>query len=511
MNSLAEGTLSDASYAKELEELLLPTFTALPKNRLGNLEPAAVRYALHRAFMQQHGWSVRGLEPGGLRWNTTSPLKLLRGRVPASSLEIFETRLRERGFSLRDTVLLAATLEHLIHKEATELVRAAYQAHSLQPSASLAAKDVKNIMETYMSAYIVGVALPEMTAEWASRMRWEMPSAFPAWARTLEFVQGLQAEVVPSAGEGRWSFGDVERLVTLVGDRFGNAILDRQCNSIQQQLMQLEDKGTSCVGLNDFYGSNLVDGNWQFGEDESYLRQAGILEESDPMHPRVIVSNYMNSLSNCISGSGFYSVCCKNQCEDLLGHLEAQLQAPEGTPSQIASLVAGMGSASVVEGRTLPASLLLHLEEIASRHGGSRVPLHGRLFAQWMHHAYPLECPYPHVAGTTKQLRIEDWEASTGKSIIMNSVGMQEHAVTPDHPEGNGVGTCVPWSVEEELVAPLGAPGADVRAAWMVACSGVALSAFAMTILSIVLKHRRAPVSKTLARPSKSDMWELAI
>merc|ERR1712203_151284 len=32
----------------------------------------------------------------------------------------------------------------------------------------------------------------------------------------------------------------------------------------------------------------------------------------------------------------------------------------------------------------------------ATRHGG-HVPIHGRLFAQWMHFAFPLECPYPQV------------------------------------------------------------------------------------------------------------------
>ena len=40
--------------------------------------------------------------------------------------------------------------------------------------------------------------------------------------------------------------------------------------------------------------------------------------------------------------------------------------------------------------------LAARLEEFARYHSG-RAPLHGCLFAQWMHHAYPRECPGPHV------------------------------------------------------------------------------------------------------------------
>merc|ERR1712083_252700 len=59
-----------------------------------------------------------------------------------------------------------------------------------------------------------------------------------------------------------------------------------------------------------------------------------------------------------------------------------------------------MPSSTVPGNRSLPAWLLGRLEEVATHHGGL-VPLHGRLFAQWMHHAYPRECRYPHVSGTT--------------------------------------------------------------------------------------------------------------
>merc|ERR1712187_1078287 len=39
------------------------------------------------------------------------------------------------------------------------------------------------------------------------------------------------------------------------------------------------------------------------------------------------------------------------------------------------------------------------LRRMAETQGG-KVPLHGRLFAQWLHYAFPRECAFPHRAGT---------------------------------------------------------------------------------------------------------------
>jgi hypothetical protein len=54
------------------------------------------------------------------------------------------------------------------------------------------------------------------------------------------------------------------------------------------------------------------------------------------------------------------------------------------------------------------------LQEVADRNHG-QVPLHGRLFAQWMHHAFPRECPYPNEAGTATPLTPDEWMQKTGQ------------------------------------------------------------------------------------------------
>merc|ERR1719321_1423895 len=43
-------------------------------------------------------------------------------------------------------------------------------------------------------------------------------------------------------------------------------------------------------------------------------------------------------------------------------------------------------------------ALRSRLDEVAAINKG-KVPLHGRLFAQWLHFAFPRDCPFPHEAG----------------------------------------------------------------------------------------------------------------
>merc|ERR1719446_1887299 len=125
-------------------------------------------------------------------------------------------------------------------------------------------------------------------------------------------------------------------------------------------------------------------------------------------------ANYISSPSNCIASSSFYSVCCMDECEGLLGTLEKQIAAPEANSERIAALVAALPSSSVAAPRILPKPLLDRLEEIANGPDGT-VQIHGRLFAQWMHHAFPCECPYPHVSGTTNPQTPDEWMESTGE------------------------------------------------------------------------------------------------
>ena len=159
--------------------------------------------------------------------------------------------------------------------------------------------------------------------------------------------------------------------------------------------------------LGRFY-SQPENAEYHFTETREYLRQIGALQESGSGDLHVRIANYMTGPSNCIASSSYYSVCCLNECESLMNELEAKVLAPTTTPQRLLSLVVNMSSASVDAPRTIPAALEQKLRLIAKKNSG-QIPLHGRLFAQWMHYAFPHECPYPQIAEDASVLTPRHW------------------------------------------------------------------------------------------------------
>jgi len=288
----------------------------------------------------------------------------------------------------------------------------------------------------------------------------------------LPQVQRLARETMRTlVGSGNMSFSAIKLIAEELGERFGAAEDSAECRPRKEDLVGFEHRGSGRVPLSEFYRAALHEGKWHFGESTGYLRQLGALDESDPNNLQVIIPNYINSKSNCVDSSKYYSVCCLNECDALLGRLEREIGSPGARPSDIAPLVAAMASATVPGNRTLPATLLRRLEEVAEGNDGL-VPLHGRLFAQWMHHAYPRECPFPHLAGTTSPLRVEDWAAEPGNQVVASHAEMREHAEAPRPQQGQQAdgeaddeGECAPWMEEEEILAPHAPTAAERQAA----------------------------------------------
>ena len=162
----------------------------------------------------------------------------------------------------------------------------------------------------------------------------------------------------------------------------------------------------------------------------------------------MLIPNYVNSHSNCVASSSVYSVCCINECEGLLSHLEREVAAPQVEPDRLLAIVSDLPSASVKAPRTLSPELKDRLHEVAKKHNG-KVPLHGRLFAQWLHHAYPRECPFPHIAGKTNPMTADEWMQNRHESVSASKQDMLKVVQTAPVAE---IKRELPWTVEEELV-----------------------------------------------------------
>merc|ERR1719155_344898 len=100
-------------------------------------------------------------------------------------------------------------------------------------------------------------------------------------------------------------------------------------------LMEMDMHGTGRVKLSEFY-SYSKDGAWQFLEPSEQLRQSGVLDESSAwLGPQVIIPNYINAMSNCITSQPYYQICCLNECDLVFKQLESRIAGPTANASEI--------------------------------------------------------------------------------------------------------------------------------------------------------------------------------
>mmetsp|Transcript_119773 Transcript_119773/g.194858 ORF Transcript_119773/g.194858 Transcript_119773/m.194858 type:complete len:566 (-) Transcript_119773:210-1907(-) len=468
-----EGSLGTGTAAKKLNALeaqLRPMYNALPKNADGGLSHSVVRYALHRLFVQRHGWMVKGLDPDGGSFNASSPADILKDQVPTYIQGLFEKRLHGKGMGLHELAVFGATIEHLIHNEAVGRVGDALNVHQILATSTMSEQEADEVLDTYMMAYILGENLKNMTKESSKDAVAEMPELYHDWKDTQVFMREKRAEVTAATQAHEINFATLAKVAEAAGEHFGT-FQDKDCRELKDKLVAMEDRGSGRVRLADFY-KPAMKGAWQFQESVQYLRELGALDESDANDKRVIIPNYLQSPTNCIASSSFYSVCCMDECESLMGHLEKEIAGPEAPADHLASLVSKLPSSSVTAPRTLSPSLLKRLDDIAASHDGT-VPIHGRLFTQWMHHAFPRECQYPHVSGTTNPQTSEEWEAE-GKTSTATRWEMSQYiskaaqaeafkaeAAKTEAPASEVEDVQVPWLHEEELLQERTAPAAS--------------------------------------------------
>lgn len=410
------GQQSTQGKLRQLEDALHPNYVSLAGGQRG-LKNAAARYSLHRYFQQRHGWSVPGLDPEGGAWTSSSPAAILEGRAPAHLQRVFEDRLKE-GMDLHELAVLAATFEHLVRVETSARLEKAFRAMEIPLWALLTDPYFTDVLEMYMLINYFG----DQIGENASMLRTVAGRAnelISGWSDTQLFLHDSSMSLAyVERGQRnpfvRWQYGfdDVLHVVEEVNSVYG-MFQDKECQHLKSILLPHEDRGTGRVPLGRFHGLARA-GLVQFKERKEYLRDLGVLDESDPGKPMVRIANWLLSPSNCLGSSAFYSYCCVNECNSIMAHLEHNVGAPRAGPEQLADVVARHSSSTVAAPRNISAVMLGRLHEIAASQGGT-VALHGHLFAEWLHSAFPRECPYPHKAGARRALPPREWAAAWGQ------------------------------------------------------------------------------------------------
>jgi hypothetical protein len=488
-NAMAEalgcGGKVDEEQLSEIERVLLPMWKASPKNTNGRIERRQLRYLAYRYFMQRFSVMIRGFEPSrSLNASEWGAADILSQQVPEFVESTMESqRVAMHGFDLQDAVHLVATLEQLIWDSETTLLEQVFSRQMRPVHEQITRTGLSKILQEYMMKWILGDQItPAVTPGLLNNPK-VLEGAFPKWPTIIAFLEGqvkaldFKRQRMPtrrgaSGLSQRYSFHDAHEIVGGITQNFAS-FWESECTEMKDQLIAMDTHGTGRVPLSKFYGTGL-DADWRFAESESYLRDLGALDETSMWQGKqVIIPNYIQAASNCIVSASHYLVCCVNTCEGLLGELEAGVGEPVGTTQEILQLVSNMTSQTALdddEPPRLQGSLAAQLEQISAAHGG-KVPLHGRLFAQWLHYAFPRECPFPHRAGAASART----PAQFGQGYLATRDEMTSHARAENASEAPSLldkeelPWMSQWSEEEELIADyrlhLRAPWEGSRAA----------------------------------------------
>lgn len=440
---------ANTAALEEIERSLAPMYVALPKKSNGWLDHATTAYALRRYFLGKYGWQVTGLTPQGssLNFKSASATKVMEGRVPGYLQELLEDELGGRGLNLEKLSTLVFMLEQALHEESIGWLSDAYRLVGAPLTGRATEEQVTAALETFMLLYQNDKDIHKATPQWLEKFKKKLQDswALELWKQTKTWLRDTERSVAYSRRclenpfvNGALSFPAAERLLAEVHRRY-SWVQHSDCREMKDTLLSMEySRASGRITFEKFNATSTGDKDvgvkWDFGETLEDLQKIGALDESDPSSPKLVVANYIYNPGNCLASSELHKVCCIDECEVLLSEVEKAVGAPTGAPAEIVRAVAELETATVEAPRNLSAALLTRLGEVAQRHG-ARVPLHGRLFAQWMHHAFPNECAQPISSSNTATRTVEEYmRESTGGAELL------------------------PWSDEEELVGDEVAP-----------------------------------------------------
>eukprot|EP00429_Kryptoperidinium_foliaceum_P062999 CAMPEP_0176066374 /NCGR_PEP_ID=MMETSP0120_2-20121206/33122_1 /TAXON_ID=160619 /ORGANISM="Kryptoperidinium foliaceum, Strain CCMP 1326" /LENGTH=533 /DNA_ID=CAMNT_0017399977 /DNA_START=77 /DNA_END=1678 /DNA_ORIENTATION=- len=486
---------ASAAGLPRIEAGLAPILPSLPRSESGRLEGPAVRYALYHFFVREFGWRINGLDPMGAPWNSSSPAEVAAlKRMPPAVLQLLASRLDNDGLDERDLAVLAWTLRYLIQDETDTRLRLAYDMLELSVDTPLPTDHAEMALDLHMASHVAAADLAKTPAKTMMKVYANMEKLYPAWNDTLDFIHQAYVSEVGAPAVSTVTFDQNLRVISNITERYG-LWQDSECKAMKAMLLPWEDQGSGRVHLTDFYRASLA-GKWQFSEKVDYLRQLGALDESVPGSPRVIIVNYLLSYSNCVGSTPYNDLCCLSECEALMAHVERQVAASSAEPEALMDIVVALASSTVPAGRELGAVLQQRLRSVAAQHGGV-VPIYGRLFAQWMHHAYPRECPYPHVVGATQQITPAHYLRQGDGLRVASAEEMKvvvERPERKDHPQET-----LPWDSQEELLAPP-SPRAPIGFAVLhLGTSAVAMGLLMASLLGVTVRRRRSAAKPAVA------------
>eukprot|EP00439_Symbiodinium_sp_Y106_P076834 s723_g15.t3 len=305
---------------------LEPIFRTLAKTPNGGLSHQAAKYALFRFFLHERSWLVKGLEPEGI-WQTQPEQlrKVWESWVPSYLQQRFEEAKQSEGASLDDLVEMIAVIEDLVQQESRKQMAKVFESLDLPLNGPLSRADADMAIDMYLlvvlTAQNLTLAEPAKNRKRVGRLHRTVEHG-----EALRWLRHLEDRILVEQGNV-YDFSSISKVAEAFGLEFPS-FNDKECSELKARLVSMEggSRKPGRIPLTDFYGS-IAYRHWNFSESPDYLRDLGVLDESDPHRPHVILANYITSYNNCMRTDGLYAICCRSICGDMMSAIEEQAHA----------------------------------------------------------------------------------------------------------------------------------------------------------------------------------------
>lgn len=448
----AQISVKSGSRIKRFEDALRPIYSAMPKDDSGLLGNGTVRYALHRYFTAQKGWAMKGLQPAGGSWiksmSVTPDVKeVSKYMVPTYLQELLLQHVGSAGIDLHSLAILVATLEHLVHGEMLDILYSIYSTIGLSTAGVRSKEEVDEILDLFMMVYAFGFNLEASTHKDMMKARRHLEDKHSGWAPLRAFAANVEKTIQQEA----FDFNGVLRITEEISNHYAQW-QSRDCTRAKELLTAMPGASPGRVLAQEVKSSRSPGYRSLFTESSQDLQKLGVLDSE-----HLVVPNYINSQSMCLSTASFYTACCPNECDNLLSSLERSVGAPVAEAAHMDKLLTSLAPGSP--------SRLDSLNAIASKNNG-QISLHARSFAQELHAWFPTQCPQPNDMPNTNPKTADEWMNPPDEKIqdtedMMSEIAavlskyttMGEHVAPSEAPEDevtNGTEVIVIHESQEE-------------------------------------------------------------
>lgn len=354
---------------------------------------------------------------------------------------LLEARHQDHGLALTDVIAMLSVLEQLVLNESVTLLEAAFRLNAEPVNKPIDEAALHRVLKSYLVLFGQGTKANLFDAARHQALLDARPRAdIDDFERNavLNFDYARRQLTNPFVPR-QYSFEVAAEIVQDLAQRYGKW-QNAECRDMKAHLAELDPEGSGRVPLGLLYAQPKTD-SYHFSESVDYLRTIGALDETTST-AKVLIANYITGPSNCIASSSYYSVCCLNNCDSIMDEIEHRVLAPAASPERLLGIVRNISNIEA-----MPHGLSDKLQRIAERHGGE-VPLHGRLFAQWLHFAMPHECPFPAILANADVLATSQWQ---GSGFSASQEERMNHAISADVSATGEVKVDELWSDHEVL------------------------------------------------------------